>query len=182
MASAVAVTPAISGLATSRAAATVSRDSAHVRQHATAALSHPLRARGIRGLRSDSFRGKLARAGTSSQSAFSVQCNLVRKVNGKELDALLSGDRPLPMVIDFYATWCGPCILLAQELEQLAVEYHGEVLFLKVDTDEEYELANQLEIRGLPTVVFVSKDKSKLAVRTEGLLPIASIKQLIEEM
>ncbi|CAI5954239.1 unnamed protein product [Closterium sp. NIES-65] len=128
------------------------------------------------------FRGKLARAGTSSQSAFSVQCNLVRKVNGKELDALLSGDRPLPMVIDFYATWCGPCILLAQELEQLAVEYHGEVLFLKVDTDEEYELANQLEIRGLPTVVFVSKDKSKLAVRTEGLLPIASIKQLIEEM
>ncbi|CAI5952868.1 unnamed protein product [Closterium sp. NIES-65] len=128
------------------------------------------------------FRGKLARAGTSRKSAFSVQCNLVRKVNGKELDALLSGDRPLPMVIDFYATWCGPCILLAQELEQLAVEYHGEVLFLKVDTDEEYELANQLEIRGLPTVVFVSKDKSKLAVRTEGLLPIASIKQLIEEM
>ncbi|CAI7898998.1 unnamed protein product [Closterium sp. NIES-53] len=124
----------------------------------------------------------LNRAGSSSQSAFSVQCNLVRKVNGKELDALLSGDRPLPMVIDFYATWCGPCILLAQELEQLAVEYHGEVLFLKVDTDEEYELANQLEIRGLPTVVFVSKDKSKLAVRTEGLLPIASIKQLIEEM
>lgn len=112
---------------------------------------------------------------------FSVKCGLVQKVTAKELDSLLS-ERALPLVVDFYATWCGPCVLLAQELEQLAVEYHGQIQFLKVDTDEEYELAQQLQIRGLPTVVFVSQDKSKPALRTEGLLPSATIKELLAEL
>eukprot|EP00270_Netrium_digitus_P006414 TRINITY_DN18883_c0_g1_i1.p1 TRINITY_DN18883_c0_g1~~TRINITY_DN18883_c0_g1_i1.p1 ORF type:complete len:201 (+),score=33.76 TRINITY_DN18883_c0_g1_i1:78-680(+) len=108
-------------------------------------------------------------------------CSLVKKVTAKELDEMLLQERKIPMVVDFYATWCGPCLLLAQELEKLALEYDGVVNFVKVDTDEEYELANQLEIRGLPTMVFVSADKSKLATRTEGLLPVDVIRQLIEE-
>eukprot|EP00475_Leptophrys_vorax_P028054 TRINITY_DN40321_c0_g1_i1.p1 TRINITY_DN40321_c0_g1~~TRINITY_DN40321_c0_g1_i1.p1 ORF type:complete len:175 (-),score=4.78 TRINITY_DN40321_c0_g1_i1:182-706(-) len=150
----------------------------YVRSRRVPGLVHPLRQLAS-GLRRTPTAQRIA---SNCRSTPSVQCNLVKKVNSKELDDLLTGDRELPMVIDFYATWCGPCILLAQELEQLAVEYHGQVQFLKVDTDEEYELANQLEIRGLPTVVFVSTDKTKLAVRTEGLLPIPTIKQLIEEM
>jgi thioredoxin len=106
---------------------------------------------------------------------------LVRKVTARELDDILGGERTQPMVVDFYATWCGPCILLAQELETLAVEYGDRVRFLKIDTDEEHELATQMEIRGLPTMVFVSKDTEKHAIRTEGLLPGQVIRDIIDK-
>jgi thioredoxin len=104
-----------------------------------------------------------------------------QKVTARELDDILAGERTQPVVVDFYATWCGPCILLAQELEMLAVEYGDRVRFLKIDTDEEHELATQMEIRGLPTLVFVSKDTEKLARRTEGLLPGDVIRDIIEK-
>eukprot|EP00245_Coleochaete_scutata_P017420 TRINITY_DN8536_c0_g2_i1.p1 TRINITY_DN8536_c0_g2~~TRINITY_DN8536_c0_g2_i1.p1 ORF type:complete len:190 (-),score=40.91 TRINITY_DN8536_c0_g2_i1:42-611(-) len=111
-----------------------------------------------------------------------AECALVQKVTAGELDELLLSDRTVPMVVDFYATWCGPCVILAQELEQLALEYGDGVKFVKVDTDEEHELASQLEIRGLPTMVFVSNDKAKNAIRTEGLLPRETIREIIGEL
>ncbi|KAJ7553265.1 hypothetical protein O6H91_06G090200 [Diphasiastrum complanatum] len=69
----------------------------------------------------------------------------------------------MPFVVDFYATWCGPCITMAHEVELLAVEYVTRVSFLKVDTDEEYQLAHQMEVRGLPTLVFISSDPKEPA-------------------
>jgi thioredoxin len=120
---------------------------------------------------------KRATAGYSPR----VSAALVQKVSARELDDILANERTSPMVVDFYATWCGPCILLAQELEQLAVEYGDRVRFLKIDTDEEHELANQMEIRGLPTMVFVSPDTEKLAIRTEGLLATNVIRDIIEK-
>lgn len=105
---------------------------------------------------------------------------LVEKLKSEDLDKLLESERTTPLVVDFYATWCGPCVLLAQQLEMLAVEYGPAVKFVKIDTDEEYELAQQLQIRGLPTMVFISPDSQKPAIRTEGLLPNETIKTIIE--
>lgn len=105
---------------------------------------------------------------------------LVEKLKSEDLDKLLESKRTTPVVVDFYATWCGPCILLAQQLEMLAVEYGPAVQFVKIDTDEEYALAQQLQIRGLPTMVFISPDSQKPAIRTEGLLPNETIKTIIE--
>lgn len=62
------------------------------------------------------------------------------------------GERPC--VIDFYATWCGPCKMVASILEKLAQEYDGKVDFYKVDTDKEQKLASILKIQYLPTVFF----------------------------
>lgn len=62
------------------------------------------------------------------------------------------GERPC--VIDFYATWCGPCKMVAPILEKLAQEYNGKVDFYKVDTDKEQKLASILKIQYLPTVFF----------------------------
>lgn len=59
-----------------------------------------------------------------------------------------------PCVIDFYATWCGPCKMVAPILEKLAQEYDGKVDFYKVDTDKEQKLAMILKIQYLPTVFF----------------------------
>lgn len=59
-----------------------------------------------------------------------------------------------PCVIDFYATWCGPCKMVVPILEKLAQEYDGKVDFYKVDTDKEQKLAMILKIQYLPTVFF----------------------------
>lgn len=105
---------------------------------------------------------------------------LVKKISANDLQELVKGERKVPLIIDFYATWCGPCILMAQELEMLAVEYENNTLIVKVDTDEEYEFARDMQIRGLPTLYFLSPDPNKDAIRTEGLIPIQMMRDIID--
>ncbi|GAB2287935.1 Thioredoxin-like protein citrx2, chloroplastic [Dionaea muscipula] len=105
---------------------------------------------------------------------------LVKKLSAKEVENLVRGERSVPLIIDFYATWCGPCILMAQELEMLAVEYESKLLIVKVDTDNEYDFARDMQVRGLPTLYFISPDPKKDAIRTEGLIPIQMMRNIID--
>jgi thioredoxin len=85
----------------------------------------------------------------------------------------------LPCVIDFWAEWCGPCRMLAPIFEELAQEYAGKVLFYKVDTDAEQELAMVFGIRSIPSLLFVPVgDKPKMAV---GALPKQALKEIIDK-
>lgn len=59
-----------------------------------------------------------------------------------------------PAIVDFYATWCGPCRTLAPILEELSEEYAGEVDIYKVDIDREQELAAAFGVRSVPTLLF----------------------------
>ncbi|CAI9106352.1 OLC1v1005490C1 [Oldenlandia corymbosa var. corymbosa] len=105
---------------------------------------------------------------------------LVKKKSAAEIQELVKGKRNVPLIIDFYATWCGPCILMAQELETLAVEYENDLEIVKVDTDDEYEFARDMQVRGLPTVYFISPDPNKEAIRTEGLIPLQMMRDIID--
>ena len=60
-----------------------------------------------------------------------------------------------PCVIDFYATWCGPCKMIAPIMKKLAVEYDGKVDFYKVDCDNDMKLASILQVRNIPMVFFM---------------------------
>ncbi|WP_106827742.1 thioredoxin [Parabacteroides pacaensis] len=62
------------------------------------------------------------------------------------------GDKPC--IIDFYATWCGPCKALAPRLEEVAKEYEGKIYIYKVDVDKESELAALFGIRSIPTLLY----------------------------
>lgn len=85
----------------------------------------------------------------------------------------------VPVLVDFWAPWCGPCRQLSPTLDRLATEYAGRLIVAKVNTDEQPELAQQIGIRSLPTVVLF-KDRT-VAEHFVGVLPEAQIKQLIEK-
>ena len=119
------------------------------------------------------------RATTKPARAGTIRCGAVQKMNAEELEIAMA-NRDRPMVIDFYATWCGPCVLMSSELEKVQEQLGDKVQCVKVDTDEESDLATQLQIQGLPTLVFVSTDSSKPALRTEGMLPAETVISVIE--
>ena len=82
------------------------------------------------------------------------------------------GDKPA--LIDFYASWCGPCQMLAPTLEELSEEYAGKVDIYKVDVDDERDLADIFGIRSVPTLIFVPMTGSPK--RTMGALPKSQLK------
>mmetsp|Transcript_9935 Transcript_9935/g.25669 ORF Transcript_9935/g.25669 Transcript_9935/m.25669 type:complete len:160 (-) Transcript_9935:336-815(-) len=101
----------------------------------------------------------------------------VQQVTTAEFEEAIQ-DCSTPIVVDIFAVWCGPCQLMAPQLEQAAAEYEGKVRFLKVDSDEEPEVASVLKINGLPTILFIN-DMSVVA-RAEGMLMAQELKELTE--
>jgi thioredoxin 1 len=65
----------------------------------------------------------------------------------------------LPVVVDFYADWCGPCKMVSPIIEQLAKEFEGKAKFVKINTDDNQELAAQFGIMSIPTIMFFAKGK-----------------------
>ncbi len=68
-------------------------------------------------------------------------------------------DSPIPVIIDFWATWCGPCRMIAPIIEEIAKEFAGEIKVGKVNVDEEPELASSFRIISIPTIVMVKDGK-----------------------
>ena len=92
-------------------------------------------------------------------------------VNDNSFDELLKSAQPV--MVDFGATWCGPCKALAPRVEEIAAEYEGKALVGTADVDECPDLAAQFRIRNVPTVLFFKggevKDKSVGLVAKETL-------------
>lgn len=85
-----------------------------------------------------------------------------------------------PAVIDFYATWCGPCRMVAPILKDLASEYGDSIVIYKVDTDKEKELSMAMGIQSLPTIVFIPKNGQPQII--VGAADKATFRRAIDEV
>lgn len=88
------------------------------------------------------------------------------------------GDKPA--IIDFYASWCGPCRMLAPIMDELAKEYAGQIYVYKVNTETETELAQLFGIRSIPSILFIPMEGQP--TMTQGALPKAELKRIIEDV
>jgi thioredoxin 1 len=83
-----------------------------------------------------------------------------------------------PVLVDFYATWCGPCKAIAPSLEQLSTEYTGKVKFVKLDTDQAPSLMERFGIEGVPTLIMFKGGQE--VDRQVGAAPKHFLKQFID--
>ena len=78
---------------------------------------------------------------------------MVQTITNDNFQQIISGDKPV--VIDFWAEWCGPCRMIGPIIEELAKEYEGKVVIGKCDVDENNAIATQFAVRNIPTIIFL---------------------------
>jgi thioredoxin len=88
------------------------------------------------------------------------------------------GDRPA--LVDFYASWCGPCKMIAPILEELAEQYRDKIYIYKIDTEHEQELAALFNIRSIPTLLFIPMNGSPQI--TQGAMSKVQLDKAIHEV
>jgi thioredoxin 1 len=85
----------------------------------------------------------------------------------------------VPVIVDFWAPWCGPCKQVAPSLEKIAKEYDGKLIVAKVNTDEDPEWAGRFQVSGIPTMLFVAD--GKVVHQQVGAVPYGYLKQIVEK-
>jgi thioredoxin 1 len=83
----------------------------------------------------------------------------------------------IPVIVDFWAPWCGPCKMVAPILEKLAGEYEDRLLIAKVNTDDNPEWAGKYGVQGIPTMLFIAN--GKIIHRQVGALPEAILRDAV---
>ena len=100
-------------------------------------------------------------------------------IAGESLDAVIAAAE-VPLLVDFYADWCGPCRMMAPVLDAFAGERAGEALVAKLDTDRSPESAAKFGIRGIPTLIAFSGGRE--VSRQVGVVPRAKLDELVDSL
>ncbi len=103
-----------------------------------------------------------------------------QKVFNYEINKTWKFEGNLPVIIDFYATWCGPCRQLSPLVEEMAKKYDGKIVVYKVDTDKEQLLAQSMGIQNLPTLLFIPAKGQPRS--TMGAIPRETLEKAIAEV
>jgi thioredoxin 1 len=85
----------------------------------------------------------------------------------------------LPVIVDFWAPWCGPCRMVAPSLEKIAKEQAGKLIVAKVNTDENPQWAMKYGVQGIPTMLFISN--GKVVHQQVGAMPEPMLRQVTNQ-
>jgi thioredoxin 2 len=101
------------------------------------------------------------------------------RLDDESFDRTVRGS-DLPVVVDFYADWCGPCKVMAPAVDQLAATYQGRAVIAKLDTDRAQRTAAGFQIRGIPTVIVFRGGRE--VARQTGAVPYGGLEKMLKEV
>ncbi|MEX0725178.1 MAG: thioredoxin [Planctomycetaceae bacterium] len=105
--------------------------------------------------------------------------NIIQHVSQNDFSReVLQSD--VPVLIDFYADWCGPCRMFSPTLQKVAKDYQGKAKIVKVDVDREPALASRFNVSSIPTLVFVHN--GEVVGRTTGLVSEAVLTRAVDQL
>ena len=99
-------------------------------------------------------------------------------ITSENFESLKSGD--MPLVVDFWATWCGPCRMVGPIISELATQYDGKVAVGKCDVEENEELAVEFGLRNIPTILFFKN--GQVVDKIVGAQPKAKIEEKFQAL
>ncbi|CAI9096980.1 OLC1v1033259C1 [Oldenlandia corymbosa var. corymbosa] len=124
-------------------------------------------------------RSKTAALSSPSYAAVKVTCGKVREITETEFsDVVLKSNRPV--LVEFVATWCGPCRLIAPAVESLAQEYDEKLTIVKIDHDANPRLIEEYKVYGLPSLILFKDGKEVPGSRKEGAITKVKLKEYID--
>ena len=100
-------------------------------------------------------------------------------ITDKDFDTQVLGNKT-PVLVDFWAEWCGPCKMIAPVLKDLARDYKDKIKIAKIDVDAEGELAQQFNIVSIPTILVFSK--GQVVKQQIGAVPRQALEKMIKEV
>lgn len=118
-------------------------------------------------------------SGSSGSASVNVSTPNVSRIQESQFEVEVV-QSSLPVVVDFYASWCGPCKILSPRLNELAGPLTNKVKFVKINVDEAPALAQRMEIQAMPTLVFFKN--GKVVDRHVGLPPRDALKARLESL
>ena len=108
-----------------------------------------------------------------------VEAKTVEEVGDATWESVVMNEEDVPVFVDFWAPWCGPCRMVAPVVEQLSEEYAGRMKFVKVNTDESPVVASQYGIRSIPTLAVFHKGEPVNAMMGAG--PLGHMRQFVDQ-
>ena len=104
--------------------------------------------------------------------------NVIHIGSEETFDKLIAGD--VPVLVDFWATWCGPCRMVAPILDELADQFGEKLIVAKVDVDEQGELAQRFRVMNIPTLMLFKQ--GQLVDKAIGARPKAALEQMLNKV
>lgn len=104
--------------------------------------------------------------------------DLVQDVKTSDFDKIIRNSK-IPVIVDFWASWCGPCKMYGPNFQMVSKEYGDQVQFLKVNTEENQDLAARLKIQGIPATLMIKE--GQITARVAGALSYDQLRSWVEQ-